>query len=273
MKTASTDLFDLINSLTSNEKAYFKRYASIHKTTDNAYLKLFEVIAAQKNYCEEKVKKILKNEKLVSYFPRAKKYLYDKVLESMRLYHGEKDVQNNLWRKYEDAKFLYSRRQFKMSMRLVKKILKEATAAECWFIYAEALRLEVSLTNEAKNMEECVEKWRQTFQDTLEKVENMIHFKLINKLIGHTWNMNPPKIAKQKYYRYYEQYLTNCEGESNATPFVVESKIYHARCLGIYHKMFHNFDEAYQEMEKAVQLFEEKPALLKKRIFTLLLHS
>lgn len=141
MKTASTELFDLIQSLTTNEKACFKRYARMHKSADNGYFKLFEVIAEQSKYCEEKVKEQLKNEKLVGYFSRAKKYLFDKILEGMRLYNADKNMEARLWRKYEDAYFLYSRKQLKPAQRLVKKILKEAEEAECWLLYIKMFDL------------------------------------------------------------------------------------------------------------------------------------
>lgn len=263
MKTASTDLFDLINSLTSNEKAYFKRYAGIHKTADNAYLKLFEVIAAQKDYCEEKVKCSLKNEKLVSYLPRAKKYLYNKILESMRLYHADKNIKRQLWRKYEDACFLLSRRQFKVAERLVQKIKEKAEASECWLIYVEALRLETLLKGECKDMAQQVEDWSVKFDETLKKAFNSIYFMLVYRLFSYYWNIKTLENRRTHFPEFFSRYLDT--SKNCLAPSTNESQMYYQNALALYYKAFQKFDLSYQSLEKVVDLFEEKPLLLEKK--------
>lgn len=262
MKKASTDLFDLIQALTTNEKAYFKRYAGMHKASDNGYLKLFEVIAEQSDYCEESVKAVLKNEKLVGYFSRAKKYLFDKILESMRLYNLDKNIRRQLWGKYEDAEFLYYRKQYKASWRLVKKIKEEAEVAECWYVYAEAVRLEVSLTTEAPDMQAAIEEWDGVIKEALGKAYNTIHFKLVGKLMTHQWNTHTPQHTQEVYPTFRRQYL-DANG-INPMPITIEAKIYHTRCWAIYHKVYGNWEESYQKMEEVIAFFEQNPVLLEK---------
>ncbi|MGB1241710.1 MAG: hypothetical protein ACPG49_04265 [Chitinophagales bacterium] len=146
MKTASSELFDLIHSLTGRERAYFKRFAGIHKHSSSSnYLKLFDAILKQETYDETALKKQFEKDKLSRYFPRAKKYLYDKILESMRLFHAEASLSVQLKLQINSARFLYSKKLFKQAMKKAQQIKKDAEAAEYWAEYLAALEIETSI--------------------------------------------------------------------------------------------------------------------------------
>ncbi|MFK7905313.1 MAG: hypothetical protein AB8B69_09325 [Chitinophagales bacterium] len=146
MKTASSELFDLVHSLTSRERAYFKRFAGIHKhSSDSNYMKLFEAILKQEAYDETALKEQFKKNKLSRYFPRAKKYLYDKILESMRLFHAEASLSIQLKLQINSTRFLYSKGLFKQAMKKAQQIKKEAEEAEYWAEYLAASEIETSI--------------------------------------------------------------------------------------------------------------------------------
>src|SRR5947209_14620354 len=59
--TPRTDLFDLVHSLTPNEKRYFKLFSSVHgKSKRKMYDILFDTVAAMKYYDEGILKQKLK---------------------------------------------------------------------------------------------------------------------------------------------------------------------------------------------------------------------
>ena len=59
-------IFDFVRSLTLREKAYFKRYAQLHNSSeDKNYLKIYKFLERQKEYNEEKLKRYFKNETFV----------------------------------------------------------------------------------------------------------------------------------------------------------------------------------------------------------------
>ena len=79
----SSDIHALINSLSPNEKGYFKKYCQ--RNGPNAakkYLLLFDAIAGQKMYDEGKLKKKLGDATLVRNLPSEKNYLLHLILES-----------------------------------------------------------------------------------------------------------------------------------------------------------------------------------------------
>jgi len=89
MKTPYNDLFNLISSLTKNEKIYFKRFAGASGSNENKiYLKLFNEIDRQtihNIYDERSIKDKFKKEKFVKQLHVAKIYLYNLILKSLYL--------------------------------------------------------------------------------------------------------------------------------------------------------------------------------------------
>jgi len=71
----STELFDLVKSLTKSEKRFFKLSSSLQSGEKN-YLKIFYVIDRQKSYDEEAIKEQFKKETFIKHFPSEKNHLY-----------------------------------------------------------------------------------------------------------------------------------------------------------------------------------------------------
>ncbi|MCW3126036.1 MAG: hypothetical protein JWO03_1694 [Bacteroidetes bacterium] len=82
-------LFDLIRSLTRNEKGYFKKFSFIYsKEENNLYVKLFDLIDRQREYDEEAlIAKFAKGKKNYN-LSTAKNFLYDRILKSLEGYHA-----------------------------------------------------------------------------------------------------------------------------------------------------------------------------------------
>jgi hypothetical protein len=87
----SDRLYDLIKSLTKNEKGYFKKFSNTYSTAkgdNNQYILLFDAIDRQKEYDEASlIRKFSKGNDRFN-FSSAKKFLYDRILKSLELYHA-----------------------------------------------------------------------------------------------------------------------------------------------------------------------------------------
>lgn len=92
--TPSEDLFKLIQSLTPNEKGYFKKFSKIHvREGKNNYMLLFEAIEKQDAYDEQALINKFRNEQFVKQFPVAKNYLYNLILKALDVYHSGVDLE------------------------------------------------------------------------------------------------------------------------------------------------------------------------------------
>ena len=93
MKT-SDDIFQLIKSLTKQEKTYFKKFASAFTDEEGSnYLKMFDEISYQavkeEAYNEEKIKKGNYSGKFLKNLSYHKNYLYNMIMSSLVNYHKD----------------------------------------------------------------------------------------------------------------------------------------------------------------------------------------
>lgn len=84
MKTPSTELHQIIHSLTAQEKKYFKQYSAQYADgKETGYILLFDAIAEQAEYDEEALKRKFAKEDFVKQLSVAKNYLTEKILDAL----------------------------------------------------------------------------------------------------------------------------------------------------------------------------------------------
>ena len=91
----STELHDLIKSLSKSEKRYFKLISSL-QSGDKNYIRLFDYLEQQEVYDEEAVKKEFKKEIFIRHLPSEKNHLYSLILKSLRSFHADKSAASQL---------------------------------------------------------------------------------------------------------------------------------------------------------------------------------
>jgi hypothetical protein len=90
-------LYQLIHSLTPNEKRFFKFYTTRHIVGgENNYIKLFSMFDKMKIYDDEELEKQAKKAKFVNYFSAEKNYLYNLILDSLDSYHKESSIDRQI---------------------------------------------------------------------------------------------------------------------------------------------------------------------------------
>lgn len=127
MKTVSSDLWQLVNTLTSAEKTYFKRnFISVSGKVNPGYLKLFDEIAAQKVYDENKI--IAKcrgiiNAKNIS---AQKSYLYDRISSALIYYHSTRNSEHDIYQQILLIRLYRSKGLLHMAHKAWRKAITKA---------------------------------------------------------------------------------------------------------------------------------------------------
>ena len=81
-------LHQLIHSLSTNEKRFFKMYASRHAIKgENKYVKLFRVFEKVKSYDDKAIDAAIEKADFIKYFSAEKNYLYNLLLDCLDIYH------------------------------------------------------------------------------------------------------------------------------------------------------------------------------------------
>src|ERR1051326_100169 len=102
--TPDKDLFNLIQSLDSNEKRYVKLVMSLQAGESN-YKHLFDSIAIQKEYNEQALRKKFKSQ--IKDFPSTKRNLYQLTLRGLRLYHAKSSFEIQLYEMLQNIEVLF----------------------------------------------------------------------------------------------------------------------------------------------------------------------
>ena len=127
---ASNQLFLLIKSLSKQEKRYFKIFSSRHSSDNNNYFTLYQIIAQQEDYDEEKVIEKLKDQQFVNRLSIAKTRLYDQLLKSLNAYHSNKTIDSELFFILQSLEVLFHKALYKASWKKLQRGLKLAKKYE-----------------------------------------------------------------------------------------------------------------------------------------------
>lgn len=132
----SSDLYQLIKSLSKTEKRYFTLNTLKKK---NVFEILFKAIEKQKEFNE---KALLTERNKISHLPTIKKRLFEMILKSMETYHLENSLENKLRSTINKIEFLFHKGLNEPCAKLIKKAKKVAQENELWEQLIEILNLE-----------------------------------------------------------------------------------------------------------------------------------
>lgn len=114
------NLFYLVKSLKKAEKRYFTLYATQQGNSKN-YLRLFEAIDAQSEYDEPALIEEFRNESFSNHFSVAKKYLYDSILKSLKLFFADYCISIKIPDTIKEMRVLLNKGMFKQALKQYEK--------------------------------------------------------------------------------------------------------------------------------------------------------
>lgn len=184
----SSDLFDLIRTMSKAEKRHFKMYVARNSKTGSNYLRLFDAIDKQKTYNEEKLEEAKYGKRLAS----TKLFLYELILKSLRQSNGSKLVNARLADMLTEAEVLFYKSLYKQSKKILLKAKKTAYRYEAWATLYKIVQWEIRLTDyldTKKPLKELAE-----LQVELSRLANIIRQEMAyDNLLGHI------QILQRKY--------------------------------------------------------------------------
>lgn len=185
----STELFDLIKSLTKSEKRFFKLTSSL-QTGDKNYLKIFDAIDKQADYDENSLKALFKRETFIKHFPSEKNHLYKLILKSLRAYHADNSVSSLLKQEIKNIEILYNKALFKECNKFLLRAKKMAINHEKFYYLFELINWEKMLLEEAledgqftKDLDTLI----REEQEVIEKLRNLAAYHVLYSKINYVF--------------------------------------------------------------------------------------
>lgn len=127
----SDPLFDLVRSLTPEEKRAFKLQSKKYgREKGNNYLRLFDIFDGMAEYDEKKLKQQLEKTKLISQYHVTKAYLLDMLLDVLARKFENDDFYYDLQRQLSRANVLYSKGLYDAALKRTRKIMQRCDEHE-----------------------------------------------------------------------------------------------------------------------------------------------
>ncbi len=114
------DLFNLIKSLTKNEKRYLKVNAGNHKES-NLYILLFNIFDTAKKFDDKILKLQFEKEIGVKNISFTKNYLYNYILEQLTNYHSQQSAKTQLKQIMVKVEILFNKGLSQLALKLLEK--------------------------------------------------------------------------------------------------------------------------------------------------------
>ena len=119
-RSYSKDLYELIHSLSKSEKRYFK-LRSGQFNTDPDYVELFDMIARQKEFNDEKLLKQLKLKKKEKNLAFKKQHLYSLILDALEGFHKSNRTELQLLSLLSQIEITYNKGLYRHTEKLIDK--------------------------------------------------------------------------------------------------------------------------------------------------------
>ena len=170
MKTYSSDLFDLIKSLSNHEK---KCYIEGAKKSDFAYINLFRIVSKSHEFNEDSYLQKLKESGFnINNYTRIKNYLYNDVLQFLVQEESKKkSIQQTLRETTDSIRILIERALIRPAEKLLKKSKIQALKYNLYSSYSELLHLEYQIIRSKVHASEILNSVQNLRKDLMHLTE------------------------------------------------------------------------------------------------------
>lgn len=180
---ATSELHQLIKSLSQTEKTYFKKFSSRHCKANSTFIKLFNEFDrknASNTYTEEDIKRKFRGEKFIQQLPVTKNYLYNNILKSLNLYYTEDNIELRLSSMINSAQILYKKELFAQCIKHVAKAKQLAEKFDKPVKLLEAIQIERMALRVNSSLNEVSEELMKNYdeeQEVLKKLKNISDYR------------------------------------------------------------------------------------------------
>jgi hypothetical protein len=176
---SSQELFNLVKSLTKNEKRNFQIFSGLSKSSETNYLKIFELFDSMESYDKELINKKLKGEKFLQSLHVTENYLFQRIMESLRLFYESKNVDAKIYNHLFEAQLLEKKGFYLLSLELLQKAEKIAIRYHKYLAVMEIApkKASIVMSTETKNLSERIENIFITATEYLNKYQEELKYR------------------------------------------------------------------------------------------------
>lgn len=262
MKKPSTDLYDLIQSMTPQQKINFKVFYKKTASKDSVYMRLFEAISSQKEYDESKILKEFNKTNGRKWLTTAKVRLFNMIIRTITLYESDLDTQ--IQEKLHAARIFQRKGLFKLAYQLIKQVRKLTEQYEKFELMPQILDAERALVSKfffkKKRLSEHIKLNKEH-----EKLIQNIHELSLNKAamyLSISYGAVKGLARNKREINQLRKQLKLPEKE----PLKDKSKIYYYATYANFYRLVGNFEESYKFSQQTVSTIELRKEFIEDNI-------
>lgn len=260
-------LHELIHSLTKSEKRYFKVFAGVDGSgKQQRYIQLFDLLSEMEIFDPERVQATMQWGNFKPAYAMAKRYLYDKILQSLSAFEKADTVTAQMVTKIEQIRILMKKGLEQQAFGKIRKARRAAFQAESWNRLLELLGEERRLLVRSKEKvfdPNSLFKLNQEIEYairgiTLVQKVKEYHYRLFSTIREHGGLMGTE--ARNKADQLIEELMDLRVLEQ---PFLT-ARIHHYNVLNQYHFLLKNNRESQKMLTNILEIFEANPPILEE---------
>ena len=261
----STELFQLIKSLSKSEKRYFKLASSL-QSGDKNYMKLFDAIECQSEYDEPFLKNKFSKETFIKHLPSEKNHLYNLILKSLRGFYSDKSAAAILQEQLRNIELLFNKALYKECSKLIRKAKKIAYDYEKYYFLLDLIDWEKILVEEEYsrgNFTKDLNKLVQEESDSLEKLRNIAEYQILYSQINYA--IRRGGFTRSKEEKEIVQEISGhhlIKGKNTALTTKAATACYYIK--GLCASTERDVDFAFDNFTKVVKIMEDNPTVMQE---------
>lgn len=258
----STELFELIKSLTKSEKRFFKLTSSIQSGRKN-YFKLFDFIDKQKEYDEAELKKFFKNETFIKHLPSEKNHLYKLILKSLRQFYGESSAGSIIQQEIKNIEILYNKALYFKAKKFIKRAKNFAHEHEEFYYLTDLLSWEKILIEESYESGDFDVDLNKIVEEeslVIDKLRNLAEYQILYSKINAIFRSDG--FTKNEEQREMVDEIANhplIKGENTALSVRASTTCYYIQGLCAATKR--DYETSYIKFKKVKQKLDKNPKI------------
>jgi hypothetical protein len=258
----STDLFELICSLTKSEKRYFKIFSSRHTIgQENNYIKLFDFIDQMSEYDESSVFKEFDGQSFLNKFSITKGRLYDNVLRSLDSFYAQSSIESQIFRLIHSADILYKKSLYDQCLKLLRSASKLAKKHERFTLLLEIhLKKKRLVENRGyMNMKESeIDGFWSDEKLELERIGQYFKFWHTKSKLFYLLNKSG-RARNEEEIQLFQSVIAELKKVDLSNAYF-DTKYLYFHIHSAYHFALGNLNESFEFLKKNVQLFQSNKA-------------
>lgn len=258
MKPSAT-LFELIQSLNSEERNQFLRSSSLQQGEKN-YLKLFSFIAEMDEYNEGVVKLHFENESFIRHLASEKNQLFHHLLKSLRFSRIKNKNSAYAFDKTKDVDLLYSRGLYVLAQIEAEKLKQLIQKEELYFAHLKLLNVQIQYSPATDTGKKQLLQLLAEKEECLHKINNLNIYQRLLAETEYYFNQNILVHDKSKKHL-LESVLSNPFLSDLKQANSTKSLLLATYCRLICYRLIWRKEAFDEELHKALKLFKEYPFL------------